>query len=174
MLKEAVVTAAPEFPKMTAPGPLMTLQLKVRVDPAGSPSSVAEPVNEAAFGKVRVWSGPALTKGAWFARLTVMEMSSLRTICPSETVRRKTYVPAEVNAAEFAGESTGAKEVSPGPLICLQLMTGLPPGTLSEYVPCSGAVAGKVTVWSTPALTMMGSIFRAAFNAPVDVLLEPA
>ena len=51
---------------MTAPGPLLLLQLTTSV-PEGSPSSVALPSSAAAAGKLIVCIGPADTTGGWLA-----------------------------------------------------------------------------------------------------------
>jgi hypothetical protein len=56
-----------EFPNVTVPGPLTILHVVVNAPGGfGSPSSVAVPFSAAVFGRVIVWSVPALTVGAWF------------------------------------------------------------------------------------------------------------
>jgi len=64
-LKLAGVLARWRLVKLTVPGPLISLQLTLRVFPAGgNPSSVTDPSKLAAAGNVMAWSGPALTTGA--------------------------------------------------------------------------------------------------------------
>ena len=51
---------------VTVPDPDTLLQVVVKVEPVGKPSSVAAPVNETEFvGKVMVLSTPTLTVGGW-------------------------------------------------------------------------------------------------------------
>lgn len=63
----AVVAAVAALAKVTLPGPLIFVHDTVSDDPAGNPSSVAVPANDAALGWDTVRSGPALTTGAWLA-----------------------------------------------------------------------------------------------------------
>ena len=66
--KLAVVSTAAALPNVTVPGPLTSVQVVVTVAGGfGKPSSVTVPSSVAAAGKVIVWSGPALTTGAWLA-----------------------------------------------------------------------------------------------------------
>ena len=51
---------------VAVPGPETLAHRDVRVDPAGSPSSVTEPASVMPAGRVTVRSGPAFAIGAWF------------------------------------------------------------------------------------------------------------
>src|SRR6185436_15384047 len=63
--KLAVVLSVAALPKVTVPGPLTLLQVKVSAAGGlGSPSSEAVPARLAVFGRVIVWSIPAFTVGA--------------------------------------------------------------------------------------------------------------
>ena len=77
MEKLTVVSTAAALPNVTVPGPLTRVQVVVTAAGGfGSPSSVTVPSSVATPGKVIVWSGPALTDGAWLAALTVIVISS--------------------------------------------------------------------------------------------------
>ena len=66
-VKVAVVLAAFASPNVTLPLPLTLLHVKVNAPGGfGSPSSVAEPLKVAMFGRVITWSGPAFTTGFLF------------------------------------------------------------------------------------------------------------
>ena len=95
-LKAALVTAAAGAEKITVPGPLTRVQLKV-IAPGGEgfPSSDAEPCRLAVDGSVMIRSGPALTVcplGAAFvaAALTVTVTVSLALKTLSDAVSRRT------------------------------------------------------------------------------------
>src|SRR5688572_31580583 len=65
--KVAEVAALSGSAKVTEPGPLTFVQMKVRVLPAGRPSSVAVPSRATvSIGSVIVWSGPASAVGGRF------------------------------------------------------------------------------------------------------------
>ena len=61
----AVVVGEVASPKVTTPGPLILVQAALRVGGIGRPSSVTDPFSSAWAGNVMLWSGPALTRGAW-------------------------------------------------------------------------------------------------------------
>jgi hypothetical protein len=84
-----VVSIAFGSAKVTVPGPETFDQVVVTAPGGlGRPSSVTVPSSVALAGRVIVWSGPALTFGAWFAPLTVMTTSSLVVSAESLAVRR--------------------------------------------------------------------------------------
>ena len=81
VVKPAVVTADEAFAKLTAAGPLMRLHVRESVEPAGKPSSDAEPSKETLTEEPESMadlSGPALTTGASLAG--VPEVDSTKAI----------------------------------------------------------------------------------------------
>ena len=92
-----------------------------------------------------------------------MMTSSEDDSAPSLPVSRRTYVPAVDITAEALSELALTKTTVPGPLTFVQLTEiVLPVGSPSSVaVPDNEGPAGKVIVWSGPALTT-GALFEAA------------
>ena len=95
-----------------------------------------------------------------------MTTSSEDDSAPSLPVSRRTYVPAVDITADAFNELALTKTTVPGPLTFIQLTEiVLPVGRPSSVaVPDNEGPAGKVTVWSGPALTS-GALF-----VPADAL----
>ena len=64
VLKVAVVSTALGLAKVVMPGPLVWVQVVVTLV-VGLPSSVTVASRVAPWGRVMLWSVPALTTGAW-------------------------------------------------------------------------------------------------------------
>ena len=93
-----------------------------------------------------------------------MTTSSEDDSAPSLAVSRSVYVPAVDIAADAFNELTFTKTTVPGPLTLDQLKEiVLPVGRPSSVtVPDNAGPAGRVTVWSGPALTT-GALFASLF-----------
>src|SRR6266545_986669 len=143
------VSRALGVPKETTPGPLTTDQLTAKVDPSGSPSSVAVPARVEPFtGSVSSWSGPAFTVGGRFPVVTVIVTSLLPLRTESDAVRRRTYVPAATNVA------------AAGPITVLHRTLRVPPtgapSSVTTPLRIAVLVVGRAMVCAGPALTVGG------------------
>ncbi len=110
----------------------------------------------ATAGSVIVWSAPALTVGGRFSALTVIVISSAVFRTLSFAVSRSTYVPAAEKLAVVSTAAALPNVTVPGPLTCVQAVVTVAGGVgnpSSVTVPSSVATAGRVIVWSGPALT---------------------
>src|SRR5438128_2615429 len=90
----------------TAPGPLIALQLAVRV-PLGRASSNRVACSRASADRGKVWPPLSVTEGGrlgWPAGRIVIVVSSNRLYSESSAVRRSTYVPATSKPATVTGE----------------------------------------------------------------------
>ena len=114
----AVVTGASAGAKTTGAGPLITRHATRSVEPAGRPSSVADPSSVITLsGGVIDRSGPALTDGRWFSRETVRRTSSMEVRAPSLAVRRRTYSPSAENVTLVTAVDGEPNTTGAGPLI---------------------------------------------------------
>ncbi len=149
------------MPKETTPGPLTTDQLTAKVDPSGSPSSVAVPARVEPFtGSVSVWSGPAFTVGGRFPVVTVIVTSLLALRTESDPVRRRTYVPAATNVADDVGEAGVPNVTAAGPITVLHRTLRVPPtgepSSVTTPLRIAVLVVGRAMVCAGPALTVGG------------------
>src|SRR4051812_10080646 len=106
------------------------------------------------MGVLMLWGGPSIRL------LTVMVTSSLLRNCESSAVKRKMYVPGELNRTVVFSNAGSVNRTAVGPetndqLVFRTLLAGIPS---SVAVPFKVAVlAGQMIVWSGPALTTGGS-----------------